>query len=237
MAIITSIPVLGGRDYLRPLAWRSKACIICHHALGGCWLSVQFSYGHSFRWVGRGHGVTMAGMFRLRVVPALGGTNGWGCRFSGPHASCSSGGRYLHALLASGMGSHLAVRGLFATMPGLIWHALHRSQFWVAETILRPHAWRSKACIICHHALGGCCFSVQCSSGRLFRWVGHGHGVAMAGGSGCGWCRLLGVPTYRHTAIWALEGFVPVGCVIVGYCLSRYIVFGCTGSVTAIIPA
>ena len=23
-------------------------------------------------------------------------------------------------------------------MPGLIWHALHRSQFWVAETILRP---------------------------------------------------------------------------------------------------
>ena len=110
MAIITSIPVLGGRDYLRPLAWRSKACIICHHALGGCWLSVQFSYGHSFRWVGRGHGVAMAGMFRLRVVPALGGTNGWGCRFSGPHASCSSGGRYLHDLLASGMGSHLAVR-------------------------------------------------------------------------------------------------------------------------------
>ena len=117
------------------------------------------------------------------------------------------------------------------------WQSLHRSQFWVAETILRPHAWRSKACIICHHALGGCCFSVQCSSGRLFRWVGHGHGVAMAGGSGCGWCRLLGVPTYRHTAIWALEGFVPVGCVIVGYYLSRYIVFGCTDSVTAIIPA
>ena len=164
-------------------------------------------------------------------------SDGGDCRFSGPLASCSSGRRYLHARLASGMGSHLAVRGLFATMPGLIWHALHRSQFWVAETILRPHAWRSKACIICHHALGGCCFSVQCSSGRLFRWVGHGHGVAMAGGSGCGWCRLLGVPTYRHTAIWALEGFVPVGCVIVGYCLSRYIVFGCTGSVTAIIPA
>ena len=117
------------------------------------------------------------------------------------------------------------------------WQSLHRSQFWVAEIICAPLPG------VVRHALYAITLWVVAGSVFSFRTGTRSVGWAVAMGwpwrgcSGCGWCRLLGVPTYRHTAIWALEGFVPVGCVIVGYYLSRYIVFGCTDSVTAIIPA